>query len=188
MSSDKKAAENDIPPDETDGIIPPVIVKQGNGYTTLENESVRFKNRKIENEEPEIIMSADTLPSAPPPYAGDSNSSTANTSSIPTSPTDVPKTIPQRILAFVTMVLQNITLEPGEFLYGLGGGIAYTCYSQLTLDKACYDRGYNETICNNVTSYDDIYDLINHDVSDWCKIFIVSTILLFFIAIGYEFL
>ena len=167
MSSDKKGSEINDLSDQTDGIIPPVIINQSNGYTSLENESVKFKKSKRDGEEPEIIMSADRLPSSPPPYGEENHSSSSRTSSISTTPPDVPKTIPQRILAFITMVIQNITLEPGEFMFSLGGGIAYTCYSQLTLDKACYGRGYNETICANVTSYDDIYDQVNHDVSDF---------------------
>ena len=165
MSSDKKETELDNPPDQTDGIISPVIVNQKNGYTSFENEKVEFKNNKDPSEEPEIIMSADALPSAPPTYSDVNSSSNDDTSSVQETPAEAPKTIPQRIWAFMILVVQNITLEPGEFLYSLGGGIAYTCYSQMTLDKACFERGYNETICANVTSYDDIYEEINNDVS-----------------------
>ena len=169
MSSDNKETKTDNPLDQADGIIPPIIINQNNGYVSLENDSVRFKNSKQEFEEPELVLSTDTLPSAPPAYSDVNLSTPENNDDIPRTPSSAPKTIPQRIIAFITLVIQNITLEPGEFMFSLGGGIGYTCYSQLTLDKACYKRGYNQTICDNVTSYDDIYEEISHDVSFWSQ-------------------
>ena len=163
----KSTEENDnINPDQLDGIIPPVIIRQNDGYSSFENDTIVFKNNNTSGAEPEVILSTDTLPSAPPPYSTISLSE----DTIPATQS-VPKTIPQRILAFIIFCIKNITLEPGEFMFSLGGGIAYTCYSQFTLDKACYDRGYNQTICDNVTAYEDIYDQISHDASITLKFF-----------------
>ena len=159
MESNRTDAKDNTHPDQVDGIIPPVILRQNDGYSSFNNETIVFKTSNTVGEEPEVILSTDTLPRDPPPYS----TITSFEDTISTTQS-VPKTIPQRILSFIIFCINNITLEPGEFMFSLGGGILYTCYSQLTLDKACYGRGYNQTICDNVTAYEDIYDEISHDV------------------------
>ena len=69
-----------------------------------------------------------------------------------------------RIHYYFMLVIRNITLEPAEFLWGLGGNMGMASFSQLLVDKACNDRGYNETICDNVYDYDDIYKEVQKDV------------------------
>ena len=69
-----------------------------------------------------------------------------------------------RIHYYFMLVITNITLEPAEFLWGLGGNMGMASFSQLLVDKACNDRGYNETICDNVYDYDDIYKEVQKDV------------------------
>ena len=161
MESNDKQHEADAQGDHGDGIIPPIIIEEGSGYSSLENHSVIFHKNRDNDKEPELTLSLDTMPSAPPPYStNDPMDDTVENTPI------IPKTIPQRVLAFIIMCLTNITLEPGEFMFSLGGGIFYTSYGQFTLDKSCHDRGYNSTVCDNITAdiYKDIYDEINHDV------------------------
>ena len=65
---------------------------------------------------------------------------------------------------YVMLVLTNITLEPAEFLWSLGGNMGAASVSQLIVDKACNDLGYNETICENVYNYEDIYNEVSKEV------------------------
>ena len=65
---------------------------------------------------------------------------------------------------YFMLVITNITLEPAEFLWSLGGNMGMASFSQLLVDKSCNDRGYNETICDNVYDYDDIYKEVQKDV------------------------
>ena len=65
---------------------------------------------------------------------------------------------------YVMLVVTNITLEPAEFLWSLGGNMGAASWSQLIVDKACNDLGYNETICENVYYYDDIYKEVSKEV------------------------
>ena len=145
--------------DEADGIIPPIIIDQNNGYSSLENQPIIFKSNNSYDEVPELMLSAGTLPSDPPPYSSiDPPDNTLQAT------LTVKQTIPQRIMAFIILCVTNLTLEPAEFMQSLAGGIAMASYSQLTIDKACHELGYNQTICDNVTSYDDIYDEVNEKV------------------------
>ena len=66
---------------------------------------------------------------------------------------------------YFMLVITNITLEPAEFLWSLGGNMATASFSQLLVDKACNDRGYNETICDDVYYYEDIYKEVSKDVN-----------------------
>ena len=70
----------------------------------------------------------------------------------------------QRIRYFVLLVVSNITLEPAEFLWSLGGNMGIACWSQIQVDKACHDRGYNESICKDVNYYEEIYKEVSKDV------------------------
>ena len=158
MQSKPKQNEDDNKIDETDGIIPPIII---NTHSSPENEVVIFKNKKGNEEEPELILSTDTLPSDPPPYSSIDTSQ----DELQTSATGKGKnTLCQRIRSFLLLVLKNITLEPAEFMFGLSGTIAMASFSQMLIDKSCNDKGFNSTICDNILDYDDIYDEINHDV------------------------
>ena len=160
MDSDIKLVGNvNADVDQTDGIIPPIIINQYGDYSSIENQPIVFQTNNSNDEEPELILSTDTLPSAPPPYTSiDPSENTLQT------PQTVKQTIPQRTIAFIILCVTNLTLEPAEFMQSLAGGIAGASYNQLTMDKACYELGNNKTICDNVTAYDDIYDDVNDKV------------------------
>ena len=70
----------------------------------------------------------------------------------------------QTIRYYVLLVVTNITLEPAEFLWSLGGNMGIACWNQIQVDKACHDRGYNESICKDVYYYEDIYKEVSKDV------------------------
>ena len=69
MDSDIKLVGNvNAEVDQTDGIIPPIIINQYGDYSSIENQPIVFQTNNSNDEEPELILSTDTLPSAPPPY------------------------------------------------------------------------------------------------------------------------
>ena len=142
--------------DNLDGIIPPVII---NSNSCQQNGVVRFRNNRETEEDPELIISTDTLPTDPPPYSANDPSEDA------IQPGNKGKnSCCQRIYNFILLIISNITLEPAEFLMGLAGSIAIPSWGQMTIDKACHDLGYNSTICDDVLDYDDIYEEVNHYV------------------------
>jgi hypothetical protein len=125
----------------------------------MDNQPIIFKTNNSNDEEPELILSTDTLPNDPPPYTSiDPSENTIQT------PQTVNLTIPQRMIAFIILCVTNLTIEPAEFVQSLASGIGGASYNQLVMDKACYELGNNKTICDNVTAYEDIYDDVNDKV------------------------
>ena len=142
--------------DNVDGIIPPVIIHSS---SCQQNGVVRFRNTRETEEDPELIISIDALPTDPPLYSATEPSEHA----IQTG-SKGKNSCCQRIYNFILLIINNITLEPAEFLIGLAGSIAGASWGQMQVDKACHDLGYNSTICDDVLDYDDIYEEVNHYV------------------------
>ena len=79
-----------------------------------------------------------------------------------------------RVQAVLQKIVTNITIEPAAFLFSLAFGIYQTVYPQMTILKACQDRGYNSSVCENLVKpeYDEIQKIVSDDVIIYIYIYI----------------
>ena len=60
-------------------------------------------------------------------------------------------------------IITSITIEPAMFIITFGDIVDEVSLSQMTIDKSCRsDFDFNETVCDNLTAYEDE----NYDVQD----------------------
>ena len=67
-------------------------------------------------------------------------------------------------------IITSITIEPAMFIITFGDIVDEVSLSQMTIDKSCRsDFDFNETVCDNLTSYEhenaDVQDEVSHNTS-----------------------
>ena len=75
-----------------------------------------------------------------------------------------------RLLGGLVKIITSITIEPAMFILTFGDICDEVSLSQMIIDKSCRsDFDFNETVCDNLTSYEhenaDVQDEVSHNTS-----------------------